>query len=154
MPAAWLLGDVTLGVDDAGTMSLSRLLYAVLGPAMALLWAGTLVRAGSVPVLRRGLDAIAPAGRMSLTVYLGQSLVASLLFNGYGLGLGADLGLGGAVALVVVLWGLQILLATLWLRWFTMGPMEAVVRAVAYLRWPTLRRSDAPSPLAPEPEPR
>ena len=105
VPAAWLLGDLSLGVGDAGRASLSRLLYATLGPLMALLWAGAIVRAGSVPVLRRGLDAIAPAGRMSLTVYLAQSLVASLLFNGYGLGLGADLGLGGAVALVAVLWG-------------------------------------------------
>lgn len=154
VPAAWLLGDTTLGVEDPGAAALSRLLYAGLGPFMALLWAGTLVRAGSVRVLRRGLDAIAPAGRMSLTVYLGQSVVASLLFNGYGLGLGADLGLGGAVTLVAVLWGLQIVLASLWLRWFTMGPLEAVVRAVAYLRWPTLRRSDPPTPLAPEPAPR
>jgi len=77
---------------------------------------------------------------MSLTLYLSQSLVASVAFNGYGLGLGDDVGIGGAVALVVVLWAAQVGLAALWFRFFAIGPLEAVARAVAYLHWPGLRR--------------
>ena len=86
------------------------------------------------------LAAIAPAGRMSLTIYLSQSVIASLVFNGYGLGLGDDLGIGGAVVLVAGLWAVQVGLAVLWFRVFAIGPVEALTRAVAYLRWPDLRR--------------
>ena len=60
---------------------------------MALAWAGVVLRAGEVPALRRALDLLAPAGRMTLTLYLSQSLlVLSLAFNGYGLDLGDRLG--------------------------------------------------------------
>ncbi len=137
---AWLEGSIVLGTDDPGEAALGWLGYSLLGPLVALGWAGAIVLAGEVPALRRGLVAIAPAGRMSLTLYLSQSLVASLVFNGYGLGLGDDVGIGGAVLLVVALWAVQVGVAVLWFRWFTMGPVEALTRAVAYLRWPAVRR--------------
>ncbi|HXH56160.1 DUF418 domain-containing protein [Iamia sp.] len=153
VPAAWLIGDTAFGSRDAGRSSASWLLYSLLGPAMALLWAGVVLRAGEVRPLRRVLGAIAPAGRMSLTVYLSQSLVASVVFNGYGLGLGDHLGIGASVALAVALWVVQVGLAVVWFRFFTMGPLEAVARAGAYLRWPAIRRRPAASPLAPAPGP-
>ncbi len=149
VPAAWLVGDAALGTLDVGRAALGWALYSLLGPAMALAWAGALLRAGQVPALRGVLDLLAPAGRMTLTLYLSQSLLLSLAFNGYGLDLGDRLGIGAAVALAAGLWLVQVVLATLWLRAFTMGPLEAVARAVAYLRWPRVRRRPDPSPLAP-----
>ncbi len=140
IPAAWLGGRVSLGTDLPGEAALRWLGYSLLGPLVALTWAGVLVLAARTPAAGRVLAAIAPAGRMSLTVYLSQSVVASLVFNGYGLGLGDDVGIGGAVALVVVLWGVQVALAALWFRAFAIGPLEALTRAVAYLRWPPMRR--------------
>ncbi|HEX7134382.1 MAG TPA: DUF418 domain-containing protein [Iamia sp.] len=140
IPAAWLLGSAALGTDDPGVAALRWMGYSLLGPLVALTWAGVVVLAAGTRVGGRFLTAIAPAGRMSLTLYLTQSLVASLVFNGYGLGLGDDVGIGGAVALVVVLWALQVVVAVLWFRVFAIGPLEAVTRAVAYLRWPDLRR--------------
>lgn len=153
VPAAWLIGDTAFGSRDVGRASASWLLYSLLGPAMALLWAGVVLRAGEARLLRRVLDAVAPLGRMSLTVYLSQSLVASLVFNGYGLGLGDHLGIGASVVLAVALWVVQVGLAVVWFRFFTMGPLEAVARGGAYLRWPGIRRSPAASPLAPAPGP-
>jgi uncharacterized protein len=96
--------------------------------------------AAQTAVGERVLGAIAPAGRMSLTLYLSQSLVASFVFNGYGLGWGDDVGIGVAVVLVTALWAAQVALAALWFRFFALGPLEAVARAVAYLHWPGLRR--------------
>lgn len=149
IPAAWLVGDTGLRTLDTGRAALSWSLYSLLGPLMALLWAGVILRAGEVRPLRRVLDLLAPAGRMTLTLYLSQSLLLSLAFNGYGLDLGDRLGIGAAVALALALWLVQVVLASLWLRAFTMGPMEAVARAAAYLRWPAVRRRSGPSPLAP-----
>lgn len=140
VPAVWLAGDGALWPGSVGEAVLSWLLYALLGPAMALAWAAAVLRSGEAPVLRRAYDAIAPAGRLSLTIYLSQSVVLSLVFNGYGLGLGAEVGIGVAVAIAVGFWAVQVVLARLWLRWFTMGPLEAIARSVAYLRWTPLRR--------------
>lgn len=148
IPAAWLLGDTGLGTDDAGAAALSWLAYALLGPAVALTWALVVLRAHGVATLRRALDWGAPLGRMSLTAYLGQSLVLSLLFHGYGLGLGDDVGIGVAVALGVAVWAAQVVLARWWLRSFTAGPLEALTRAVAYLRWTPLRRGTPVPTLA------
>jgi len=140
VPAVWLAGHGAVWPDDAGQAALSWLLYALLGPAVALAWAAVVLRTGEVPALRRAYDAVAPAGRLSLTIYLSQSVVFSLVFNGYGLGLGTEVGLGVAVAMAVALWLVQVVLARAWLHWFTMGPLEALARAVAYLRWTPLRR--------------
>ena len=77
---------------------------------------------------------------MSLTCYLGQSVVASLVFNGYGLGWGDRVGLGGAVAMITVFWAVQVVTATLWFRVFRMGPLEWLVRWFGYLHRPSFRR--------------
>jgi len=148
IPAARLLGETSLGTDAAGEAVASRLLYALLGPAMALAWAGVILRLAHLPALRRFAGLLAPAGRMSLTVYLSQSVIGSVLFNGYGFDLGDRLGIGGAVAVMVGVWVAQVVLAALWLRAFSVGPLEAVARAAAYLHWPGMRRRPAPTPLA------
>ena len=74
--------------------------------------------------LGRALAVLVPAGRMTLTLYVGQSLVAALLLYGYGLGLydafsSAALALGGLAA-----FALQLALAALWFRAFRYGPLE------------------------------
>lgn len=140
VPTAWVGGRIALGTDDPGEAALHWLGYSLLGPAVALGWAGAIVLASRTTLGGRVLGAIAPAGRMSLTIYLTQSLVASLVFHGYGLGLGDDVGIGVAVAMAVALWAAQVALAALWFRVFAIGPLEAVTRALAYLRWPGLRR--------------
>jgi uncharacterized protein len=79
--------------------------------------------------LGRLLATLVPAGRMTLTLYFGQSLVAGLLLYGYGLGLyddfsSAEMVLGGAAAFAA-----QIALAALWFRLFRFGPLEWLWRA-------------------------
>ena len=74
--------------------------------------------------LGRLLALLVPAGRMTLTLYVGQSLVAAALLYGYGLGLYDDL-----TSAEMVLWGAaafaaQIALAALWFRAFRYGPLE------------------------------
>jgi uncharacterized protein len=96
-------------------------------PAMAFQVA-VFVLAWSTP-LRGLLGLLRPAGRMTLTLYVGQSLIGAPLFYGYGLGLWDDVSNAE-----VVLWGLaafaaQIALAALWFRAFRYGPLEWLWRA-------------------------
>ncbi len=86
---------------------------------------------------------LAPAGRMALTNYLSQSIVGTLIFYGYGLGLWGQIDRVGQLALVIGVFALQIVSSRLWLARFHFGPMEGLWRAATYGRWPPfVRRSD------------
>ncbi len=84
------------------------------------------------------LSWLAPAGRMALTNYLTQSVIASLFFYGYGLG---HWGVGRAwqMLFVLVVFGLQLLLSRWWLSKFRYGPMEWLWRWATYARRPAMR---------------
>ncbi|QOG00463.1 DUF418 domain-containing protein [Stenotrophomonas sp. CW117] len=86
---------------------------------------------------------LAPAGRMALSNYLGQSLVCTLLFYGYGLGWFEQMGRAWQLLFAVALFAAQVALSRAWLRHFRFGPMEWLWRAITYWRWPPLRRDAA-----------
>ncbi|MCA7022682.1 MULTISPECIES: DUF418 domain-containing protein [Stenotrophomonas] len=89
---------------------------------------------------------LAPAGRMALSNYLGQSLVCTLLFYGYGLGWFEQMGRAWQLLFAVALFAAQVALGRAWLRHFRFGPMEWLWRAITYWRWPPLRRDAAGAP--------
>jgi uncharacterized protein len=69
-----------------------------------------------------------PAGRMSLTGYLGESIVLSLMFCGYGFALYAQVGAASAMAIGVATWlGLD-LFSKAWLSRFSQGPFERTLK--------------------------
>lgn len=82
---------------------------------------------------QRVLGALAPAGRMTLTLYVAQSLVCVPLFYGYGLGLYASMSQLQAVAWGLAGFALQLGLAHLWFRHFLYGPLEWLWRAGTFL---------------------
>ncbi len=86
---------------------------------------------------------LAPAGRMALSNYLGQSLVCTLLFYGYGFGWFEQMGRAWQLLFAVALFAVQVALSRAWLHHFRFGPMEWLWRAITYLRLPPLRRGDA-----------
>lgn len=88
------------------------------------------------------LSWLAPAGRMALTNYLGQSVVASLFFYGYGLGYWG-VGRAWQVLFVLVVFGLQLLLSRWWLSRFRYGPMEWLWRWATYAHRPAMRIASA-----------
>lgn len=78
-------------------------------------------------------------GRMSLTVYLGQSLLLNLIFGGWGLGLYQQLPYWLAVLVSIGVTLVLAAVATLWLRKFRQGPMEWLLTAWSRLGGPTGR---------------
>ncbi len=114
--------------------------YLLAGLVLALAYGATLVtllngRCG------RGLGAwLAPAGRMALSNYLMQSLIGTLLFYGYGLGLWGKVGRAWQVLLVLSIYSLQLGLSRWWLARFNYGPMEWLWRAFTYWQLPAMRR--------------
>ncbi len=70
----------------------------------------------------------APFGRMSLTMYVTQSILGSFVFFPWGLDLGARLGSTASLGVAVVMFAILLIFARLWLRRFRQGPLEWVWR--------------------------
>jgi uncharacterized protein len=96
---------------------------AVSGLAVIMLWQSR---------LRALLRPLVPAGRTTLTLYVGQSLIFVPVFYGFGLGLHAWIGQARALALGIAAFAAQLALAGWWMRHFRYGPLEWVWRALTY----------------------
>jgi len=80
------------------------------------------------------LPALAPVGKMGLTVYLTQTVFGVLLFQGFGFGMIGELGTAPAVALGILFFVAQILGARWWMTYFSMGPVEWLWRSLTYFK--------------------
>ncbi len=69
------------------------------------------------------------AGRTSLSVYIGESLVLCIIFCGWGLGWFGELGAAAVTAVAVATWAGLALAAWLWLRVARQGPLESAMGA-------------------------
>ncbi len=71
-------------------------------------------------------------GRMSLTNYLMHSILCTLIFYSYGLGLYGEVGafMGTLLAVLIILF--QLIFTKYWLRFFRMGPIEYGWRIITY----------------------
>lgn len=134
--AAWLVWGGDAGAGALGAETLSAGLIFLAGPVQAtgyVLAALLILRHRSFGWLVRLL---APAGRMSLSNYLGQSLVLALIFSALGsplgLGLAGQLSASQVGAVVLGLWLGQLGVSHLWLRFFDRGPVETPLRAWTY----------------------
>lgn len=79
------------------------------------------------------LNLLAPAGRMSLTIYVSQSLFCVPFFYGYGLGMYDKISQINALILGMAFFSLQVAFAHWWMKRFHYGPLEWVWRAATYL---------------------
>jgi uncharacterized protein len=75
-----------------------------------------------------------PAGRMSLTVYISQSIITSMIFGPWGFGLFQDLQTWQVILLAVGIWALLVYLSTIWLKRFSQGPLEQLVNTLTRSR--------------------
>ena len=71
-----------------------------------------------------------PAGRMSLTNYISQSVVTAFIFSPWGLGLFQKLQTWAVLVLAVGIWLLLVFLSTLWLKRFNQGPLEKLMATI------------------------
>jgi uncharacterized protein len=85
----------------------------------------------------------APAGRMALTNYLMQTVLQSLIFYGWGLGLIGRFGLIFVFPVSLAIFVLQIFYSRWWLARFRFGPVEWLWRSLTYGRAQPLRREIA-----------
>lgn len=71
-----------------------------------------------------------PAGRMSLTIYISQSVITSIIFGSWGLGLFQQLQTWQVLLLAIGIWLGLVFFATHWLKKFQQGPLESLMGAL------------------------
>ena len=77
---------------------------------------------------------IAVIGRTALSNYLFQTIISIFFFYGIGLGYAFSYGYSFSVLFVLIVFALQILFSSLWLRYFRFGPVEWIWRQLTYGR--------------------
>ena len=85
-------------------------------------------RIHSLDVLR----GVAVLGILIINMPLMQSLICTTIFYGHGF---AQFGYVGRIAqsgLVMAIWGVQLTVSPMWLRWFRFGPAEWAWRSLTY----------------------
>jgi len=78
------------------------------------------------------ITALSAVGRTAFSNYLLQTVLATSIFYGHGLGLFGSVSRVQQLQIVVGIWAIQIVLSVLWLRWFRFGPAAWCWRSVTY----------------------
>ena len=113
-----------LFVNECVSHSLEAMFGMWRNLAMMLVIVSCVVLAFYRTKARAGLMKIAPYGRMSLTNYIGQSVMGSLLFYGWGFGLYRYAGPAISLLMGIAVVLLQYLFCVTWLRYHRRGPFE------------------------------
>jgi uncharacterized protein len=134
LPLGLLSATLSIGLGtDAGAIGKTELVGVVLNFVSA-----PFLSYGYIAALARwrqrfphGLRVFRSAGRMSLTGYLGESILLSLIFCGYGGALFGQVGAAVATLIGVGVWAALEVFSHLWLKRFQQGPFEMLLRRLS-----------------------
>jgi len=139
---AYAVVATSIDVTQPGLLAGSTfILYALGLPPLALGYIAGLIVLLQRATWQRVLRPLAALGEMSLTNYLLQSVVCTLLFYSYGLGWFGRMGPALSLVPTLALFALQVVLSNWWLKRFRFGPLEWAWRAVTYGKAPPMRRT-------------
>lgn len=86
------------------------------------------------------LKPFANVGQMAFSNYLMQSIICTLFFYGYGLGYYGKFARHELWYFVASVWVFQIIFSVLWLKFFSMGPLEWIWRSLTYWKFQSLKK--------------
>lgn len=102
------------------------------GPLLAVSYAAAIALISQNLKAAKILRPLAKAGRMSLTTYITQSVIATTIFYSYGLGLYGQVSVLTGTLLALGIFVIQLIFAELWLTKFNQGPLEMLWRKITY----------------------
>ncbi|TFD93670.1 DUF418 domain-containing protein [Jeotgalibacillus sp. R-1-5s-1] len=116
------------------TLPIAEGLNAIGGPFLMLFYVSVIVLLTRKASVEKMLMPFASVGRMALTNYLMQSVIAVIIFNGYGFGLFGQVSKTQGVLIAIAIYIVQVVLSHLLLKRYNQGPMEFVWRKWTYSR--------------------
>ncbi len=127
---AWYMMGSTGGVSVEYIIGMAIIgLFAPLSTAGYL---GLIAKWANAPVTKFKIF-MARGGTATLSAYLMQSVILSFIFNGYGLGLFAQVGAAASIAIALAVAVFTLIFSSLWRKKFKLGPVEYIFRSWTYL---------------------
>lgn len=83
-------------------------------------------------IIMRAFESV---GKLSLTNYIMQTVICTTIFYGYGLGLFGKLGVLNGILLGILIFIIQCISSTFYLRFVPRGPLEFILRIWTNLSW-------------------
>lgn len=105
---------------------------------MTFFYGSTIILLFHYKKVARLLTYMANMGKMSVSNYLAQSIIATTIFYAYGFGLYGKIGYFFGILLTIGIYTIQLFVSTYWLQKYRMGPVEYVWRLGTYLERPTV----------------
>ncbi|MBS4177427.1 DUF418 domain-containing protein [Lederbergia citrea] len=116
------------------SLSIQYIQDTIGGPILAVAYVAIIVLLMSNRMIAKLFKPFASAGRMSITIYLSQSLIGTMIFYNYGLGLYGQMSMATGTLLAVAIFAIQVMVAEIWLTKFKYGPVEKLWRLLTYGR--------------------
>ncbi|PQZ56658.1 hypothetical protein CQZ94_11920 [Bacillus sp. MYb209] len=107
---------------------------------MTFFYGSTIILLFHYKKVARLLTYMANMGKMSVSNYLAQSIIATTIFYAYGFGLYGKIGYFFGILLTIGIYTIQLLVSTYWLQKYRMGPVEYIWRLGTYLEKPQFKR--------------
>ncbi len=111
---------------------LATVAHGISAPLLMLAYVSAFCLLVLSPGWGKRLQVLAPVGQMALTNYLTQSIICTLIFYSYGLGLFGKMGAAMGIGLTIIIYLLQIPFSHWWMKRFKYGPAEWLWRSLTY----------------------
>jgi uncharacterized protein len=139
-----ILGEMNRAPGPTPIKIVISIAYVVCRISLMMFYVLTITRLAQLPAWQRIFAPMAAAGRMPLTNYLMQTLIATTIFYGWGFGMWGRMGPAAGLALsFAIFFAVQVPLSLWWLKRFDMGPMEWVWRYLTYGHRPNVDHARA-----------
>ncbi|MFJ7735933.1 DUF418 domain-containing protein [Lysinibacillus sp. NPDC097287] len=122
----------SLPIMQTRTYLLDYIKVYVGGPILSVGYIGLIVLLCLLPVVPKLLSPFAKIGRMSMTMYIMQSIIGTCLFYQFGLGWYGKVSVATSVLIAVGIIVVQMVIAEIWLSKFKQGPLEMIWRKFTY----------------------
>ncbi len=150
VPANAIYATVIMSIprfEPSWSFLLATLMHGIGAPMLCLAYISSIALLMGNPAWNQRLKTLAPVGQMALTNYLSQSIICTLIFYGYGLGLFGTFGAAQGIALTIVIYLIQIPISNWWMKRFRYGPAEWLWRSLTYWQIQPMRRDAINSKL-------
>ena len=114
--------------------------YAAGVVPLALAYVGLFMLSFQTVAGKKILSVLAPVGKMAFSNYIMHSLIGNFVFLGAGLGYMRQVGPVYYTLFGVAVFIIQIILSTIWLKYFNYGPVEWLWRSATYKKWQPMRK--------------
>lgn len=134
IPATALMYLVKSQVEPGADASLDLIIYSLTSLFFTGFWVSLFILLWNRADGYRFQRSAIPYGRMSLTNYIGQSVIGGTIYYGYGLSLYDDTGATACLLIAVLILAVQFWFSRKWLSAHRQGPLEYIWKKLTWIR--------------------